>query len=172
MRHGRICGLAEARKPFRIPRIEPVVDIMRGKEDVKVCVVGLQWQLHQEKRQMNRQRNHEQQAQGYRPRPRFKGLRFLHDCLSKKRGFKKQTLNRSRRRSVSLPVSALPILNSGVSQLFTLAQLSSIERCSLRLLRRRYFLLSSPLFGFYREVCSSAPYIDNRGVAKGIQFCN
>jgi len=58
MRHWRICGLAEARKPFRIPRIEPVLDIGRRKEDMEVRVVGLQRQLQQEKRQMNRQRNH------------------------------------------------------------------------------------------------------------------
>ena len=83
MRHRRIRGLAEARKPFRIPRIEPVVDIMRSKKDVKVGVVGLQRQLHQEQRQMNRQRSHEGHGERDWPRQTFNRLRFLHSRLSK-----------------------------------------------------------------------------------------
>jgi len=60
--------LAEARKPFRIPRIEPVVDVVRSKKDMEVGVVGLQRQLHQEQGKMNRQRSHEGDGERNRPR--------------------------------------------------------------------------------------------------------
>ena len=73
--------------------IEPVVDIMRGKEDMEVGVVGLQRQLHQEQRQMNSQRSHEGHGERYRPRQAFNGLRFLHNWLSK--DVERKTLSQS-----------------------------------------------------------------------------
>ena len=42
LRKRRIGGLRKARVPLRIPRIEPVVQVVRGKEDMEVRVVGLQ----------------------------------------------------------------------------------------------------------------------------------
>ena len=62
LRKWRICGLRKARIPLQVPGIEPVMNIMGGKEDMEVCVVGLQRQLHQQKRQVNHQSRHENEV--------------------------------------------------------------------------------------------------------------
>ena len=60
-----------------------MVEIMRGKKDVEVGVVGLQGQLHQKERQMDNDGRHEDEAHGYRPWRRCDGRGVLHNCLSK-----------------------------------------------------------------------------------------
>ena len=52
---------------FDVPRIEPMVDVMRSEENMKVGIVRLQWQLHQQKRQVHRDDRHKDQAHGNRP---------------------------------------------------------------------------------------------------------
>lgn len=45
--------MRKARIPLWIPGIKPVMKIVRSKKDVKVCVVGFEWKLHEQKWQMN-----------------------------------------------------------------------------------------------------------------------
>ena len=63
-----IGSLREAGKPLLVPRIEPVLGVVRSEEDVKVGVVGsIQGQLHDQQRSVNRQRQKYDRRQGDRP---------------------------------------------------------------------------------------------------------
>src|SRR5208283_1340882 len=53
---GRISSLREAAEPFFIPRIEPVMSVVRSKQHVEIGVERACRKLHQQQRPMNRQR--------------------------------------------------------------------------------------------------------------------
>ena len=67
MHQGRIGGLRKSRKPLGVPRIKPVLRVMGGKELMKVGVVGVIGELHEQQRAVDRQR--QQQDPSHRNRP-------------------------------------------------------------------------------------------------------
>jgi len=67
VRQRRIRGLGKSGKPFRVPRIKPVMRIVRRKKDVEIRVVGVrQRQLQREQRSVHCQC--EQQDEPHRNR--------------------------------------------------------------------------------------------------------
>jgi hypothetical protein len=55
MSERRICGLRESAEPLHIPWIEPMMSVVRGKEDVRVRIIRTCGQLHKQQRAMYRQ---------------------------------------------------------------------------------------------------------------------
>src|ERR1700721_4484799 len=77
LRQRRVSGLGEACIPLEVPRIEPMMDVMRGEENVKGCVVGVQRQLREEKWQMHGRSHQQYEADWDGPLPssdRFSSL--------------------------------------------------------------------------------------------------
>ena len=63
---GRIRRLLEAGIPLRIPGIEPVLRVVRCKEDVEVRVVRPERKLHQQQRPVDQKGHQENKAERQR----------------------------------------------------------------------------------------------------------
>src|SRR5215510_5050925 len=63
----RVTGLREPGVPLFIPRIEPVIGVVRCKENMRVRVVGAQGHLHEQQRAMHchRQQQNGRQRDGW-----------------------------------------------------------------------------------------------------------
>jgi hypothetical protein len=59
MSQWRIRRLGETCIPLRVPWIKPVVQVVGREENMEICVVRLQRQLHQQEWQVNQQSCHQ-----------------------------------------------------------------------------------------------------------------
>src|SRR5581483_2532975 len=76
LRKRRVCGLRKTAEPLFIPGIEPVTRVMRGEEDMEICVVRTQGQFHEQEGRVYRQRCQQDHQQGnWTPQGANRGIR-------------------------------------------------------------------------------------------------
>jgi hypothetical protein len=63
----RISGLGKTTEPFFVPRLEPMMGIVRGEEDVEIGVERAGWKLHRQQGPLDRERHQHDGAKRKRP---------------------------------------------------------------------------------------------------------